>query len=67
MDSITIFDTLYSKKKQAEGQAIAWAMTSGACSLCRHLTACRCYPDFIPPGSAACMKKKVEILRSMEG
>lgn len=67
MDIITIFDKPYSKKKQAEGQAVAWAVASGACNLCKHLKVCSNYRSFVPPGGAACMKKKAEILRSMEG
>ncbi len=67
MDSATIFDKPYSKKKQDEDQAIAWAVANGKCALCKHLKVCRNYAYFVPPGGAACMKKKAEILRSMEG
>lgn len=66
MEIHTLFDKPYSKKKQAEGIAVTWAVASGACNKCRHLQVCRCYTDFVPPGTAACMTKKAEILRGME-
>ena len=59
---ITMFDKLYPADKQAEGRAISWAITSGACNSCLHLRRCSSDNRFVFPSDAACMKKKKELL-----
>ena len=63
MENLVIFDKPYPIDKQAEGIAIAWAVTSGACNLCRLRSRCECDPDFTIPQDRACMIRKKEILQ----
>lgn len=64
---VTLFDKLYPADKQAEGQAVSWAVASGACNKCPLLWRCEIDERFTPPAKAACMKKKAEILAGMKG
>lgn len=59
---ITMFDRPYPADKQMEGQAVSWAIVSGACNKCRHLRRCSSDRSFSFPEDAACMKKKRELL-----
>lgn len=63
MDNAVIFDRIYPEEKQAEGIAIAWAVTSGACTSCRLRYRCEVDPDFVFPKAMVCMVKKQEILK----
>ena len=59
---VTTFDRSYSPEELAEGQAVIWAMASGACNSCEHLQRCSTDDRFVFPADAACMKKKAELL-----
>ena len=63
---VTIFDRPYSMDKQAEGQAVSWAVATNACGGCYYLRECERIETFVPPHTAACMKKKAEILERMK-
>lgn len=52
-----------SLEKVAEGHAIHWAITCGACDSCKFLIICEKDRHFIFPETAACMVKKKEILK----
>lgn len=64
---ITFFDRPYSAEKQAEGQAISWAVSNMLCFECKHCFRCCTDTKFRPPENTACMKKKAEILEAMKG
>lgn len=65
MTLITMFDQPYPADKQYEGRAVSWAIATGACFSCRHLLRCSNDRSFVFPSSAACMKKKAELMREM--
>ena len=50
--------------RQAEGQAIAWAMIYGACNSCAHKDDCD-LGDNLPLVETACIQKKAEILNGI--
>lgn len=66
---VTLFDCAYPADLQAEGQAVSWAVVSGACDKCQHLTVCINSDGntWRPPDTAACMVRKAEILAKMGG
>ena len=70
MNNVTIFDRAYPMDKQAEGMAIHWAVVSGACGKCHHLSTCENFeagsPLAFPPPGAAYAAKKDEILRQFQ-
>ena len=61
---VTIFDRAYPAETQAEGQAVSWAVATGACDGCRYLAVCSRSDGVTwrPPATAACMVRKAEIL-----
>lgn len=63
--NIILFDRPYPPDLIAEGQAIQWAVTSGACNECKNEYECEHNRNFKFPKRAACMQKKAELLRKM--
>lgn len=59
---VLVIDKPYSLDKVAEARAVNWALSSGACDKCEHLLKCSNDRNFKFPASAACMKKKAELL-----
>ena len=61
---VTIFDRAYPAETRAEGQAVSWAVATGACDKCRHLAVCSRSDGVTwrPPDTAACMVRKAELL-----
>ncbi|MBQ3006783.1 MAG: hypothetical protein IJD78_04390 [Clostridia bacterium] len=66
MINILIFDKPYPPDLIAEGQAIQWAVMSGACDRCSHRYECEHNRNFKFPKRADCMKKKAELLKKMK-
>ena len=66
---VTIFDKAYPAEVQAEGQAVSWAVVTGACDQCGYLTTCANSggATWSPPDTAACMVRKKEILSKIGG
>lgn len=65
--SITVFDKVYSKEKQAEGLAVSEAVAFGKCGECGFLKQCEDNRDFRFPVFAWCQQRKQQILREMGG
>lgn len=63
--NIILFDRPYPPDLIAEGQAIQWAVTSGACNECKNEYECEHNRNFKFPKRAACMQKKAELIRKM--
>lgn len=61
---VTIFDRAYPAETQAEGQAVSWAVATGACDKCSYLAVCSASDGVTwrPPATAACMVRKAELL-----
>lgn len=66
---VTMFDRVYPADVRAEGQAVSWAVVTGACDKCGYLTTCMNSDGstWRPPDTAACMARKKEILAKMGG
>lgn len=66
---VTVFDHAYPAETQAEGQAVSWAVATGACDKCRHLAVCSASDGITwrPPVTAACMVRKAELLARFPG
>ena len=67
MTVVTIFDRPYTPEKQAEGQAVSWAVANMLCFKCGHYFRCSVDTTFVPPEDTFCMRKKAEILEAMKG
>lgn len=62
MTLITVFGRPYSADKQAEGQAVSWAVANMLCFKCEHYFRCSTDTKFVPPENTFCMRKKAELL-----
>lgn len=64
---VTVFDRAYSPETQAEGQAVSWAVATGACNECGYLATCSRSDGVVwrPPATAACMIRKQELLHTL--
>lgn len=64
---VTIFDRAYPADTRAEGQAVSWAVATGACDKCSYLAVCSASDGITwrPPDTAACMVRKAELLASL--
>lgn len=64
---VTIFDRAYPAETRAEGQAVSWAVATGACDKCSYLAGCSRSDGVTwrPPDTAACMVRKEELLNQM--
>ena len=63
MYHVVMLGKFESIEKIAEGQAVNWAVTTGACNSCKFLAMCEKDNGFIFPQVAPCMKKQKEILK----
>lgn len=61
--NILVFGGAYPPEVKDKSSAVNWAVLTGACDRCKHLSVCSTNKRFVPPSDTACMKKKAEFLK----